>query len=192
MPYLFKNFNKISYDLKKNNKPVLVTNILNRFKFQEIIKNKQAIYYDYIVKDSDLPYSVAHKFYGDASLDWLIYLINDIIDPLYDWPLNQNKLEAMIRSKYGSVSEAMKNVHHYEQILSQQKEIVDSNNKKRIIKERSIVVDLTTYNSLTPTSRRSVSNYQNEVNINESKRKIKLLDDKYLNSVLNEFKLVLT
>ena len=85
----------------------------------------------------------------------------------------------------------MKGVHHYEQILSPQKEIVDSNNKKRIIKERTIVVDLTTYNSLTPTSRKSVSNYQNEVNLNEDKRKIKLLDERYLNTILNEFKLVL-
>ena len=191
MPYLFKNFNRVNYDLKKNNKPVVLTNILNRFKIQEIVKNKQAVYYDYIVKDSDFPYSVAHKYYGDPSLDWIIFLVNDIVDPLYDWPLNENKLEGLIKSKYGSISEAMKGVHHYEQILSPQKEIVDSNNKKRIIKERTIVVDLTTYNSLTPTSRKSVSNYQNEVNLNEDKRKIKLLDERYLNTILNEFKLVL-
>ena len=191
MSYFFTNFNKVSYDLKKNNKPVVLTNILNRFKIQEIIKKKQAVYYNYVVKDSDLPYSVADKFYGDPTLDWIIFLTNDIVDPLYDWPLNQNKLENLIKSKYGSISEAQKNVHHYEQILSQQKEIVDSNNKKRIIKERTIVVDLTTYNSLTPTSRRLVTNYQNEINLNEAKREIKLLDSNFVGPILNEFKLVL-
>ena len=38
MPFYFEQFPTISYDVKKNNRPVNVQNILLRYKVKEILK----------------------------------------------------------------------------------------------------------------------------------------------------------
>jgi len=57
-----------------------------------------------------------------------------------------------------------------------------------IVPEKVIVVDETTYNTLTATERREVSNYTYEERLNESKRTIKILEKEYLNQFLDEAK----
>ena len=69
MPYLFRSFPKVNYSLKKNKNFELLTNITLRFKVRDIIKNRTAIYFDYVVKDSDRPDIIASKYYDDPSLD---------------------------------------------------------------------------------------------------------------------------
>ena len=47
------------------------------------------------------------------------------------------------------------------------------------------MVDATTFASLGVTEKESISKYQYEVELNDSKRQIKVLDPLYLSSVLN-------
>ena len=82
MPFYFNSFNTVEYDLKKNDKPVVLTNITNRYKMKKLLQDKGVIFYEYYVKDSDRPDIIAQKFYGDGSLDWIIFLTNDIVDPM--------------------------------------------------------------------------------------------------------------
>ena len=96
MAFNFRPFPKIEYDIKKNKLTLLLTNVTARYKIRDVLKNKVAIYYDYIVKDSDRPDLIAYKYYDDETLDWLIYLVKDIIDPYYDWPLQQDAFEKYI------------------------------------------------------------------------------------------------
>ena len=81
MAFYFRPFPKIDYDIKKNKLPLLLTNVTARYKIRDVLKSKVAIYYDYLIKDSDRPDLIAYKYYDDETLDWLIYLVNDIIDP---------------------------------------------------------------------------------------------------------------
>ena len=81
MAYYFKEFPKTRYSLKKNNNFELLTNITLRYKLRNSIKKRTAVYYDYVVKDSDRPDIIAEKYYEDSRLDWVIFLVNDIIDP---------------------------------------------------------------------------------------------------------------
>lgn len=58
-------------------------------------------FYTYTVLEGERADIVAYKQYGDSSLDWVIYLSNNIIDPYYDWPLSPDDLSAYLQDKYG-------------------------------------------------------------------------------------------
>jgi hypothetical protein len=77
-----------------------VTNIISRFGFEKELKNNSSAFYKYSVKDSDTPEIIASKFYDNSERHWIVLLFNDIIDPQYDWPLNNNTLISFIDNKY--------------------------------------------------------------------------------------------
>lgn len=56
---------------------------------------------------------ISDAYYNDAELDWMLYLANDIVDPYYEWFLDENEFQAYILDKYGSVEYAMKKVKFY-------------------------------------------------------------------------------
>ena len=90
-------------------------------------------------------------------------------------------LENYIISKYGSLATAHATVHEYRKILNEQSRFFDGT----VVPKRTLVIDETTYNTLSETSRESISKYQYEVDLNDSKRQIKVLDPAYLNDILN-------
>ena len=187
MAYLFKNFPTVEYDLKKNKKPIVLTNVMLRFKITDAIQRGTAIYYDYAVQEGETASMIAHRLYGDSTLDWLIYMINDVVDPLYDWPMAYDDFVNYVKSKYGSVSVALQTVHHYEKIINEGK-IIDGD---VAIPKRVVKVDQTTYNSLSPSERREVDSYTYEDEENEAKRQIILLDPAFVTQITNEVKNVL-
>ena len=176
MSFYFEPFPKTLY-----NKLEVVTNIMLRFKIVERLKSIRTNYFDFSVEEGERPDIVAQKIYKRADLDWLILLINDIIDPNFDWPLSFNTLEKYIISKYGSLATAHATVHEYRKILNEQSRLFDGT----VVPKRTLVVDATTFASLGVTEKESISKYQYEVELNDSKRQIKVLDPLYLSSVLN-------
>jgi len=180
MAEYFSPFPKVQYDIKKNGNPVLLTNITVRFKIQQALQSRKVVYYTYEVQDGDRPDVIADIYYKDTYLDWLVILVNDIIDPLFEWPLDSQAFENFIRKKYGSVSAARAEVHHYEKILNPQSKLYDGT----IIPERTVVVDETTYETLSSGSRRLVSAYDYELNLNDGRRNIYLLDSAYVTDIL--------
>ena len=186
MAFYFRPFPKIEYDIKKNKLPLLLTNVTARYKIRDVLKSKVAIYYDYIVKDGDRPDLIAYKYYDDETLDWLIYLVNDIIDPYYDWPLKQDAFEKYMRSLYGSTSVARATVYEYRKILNDQSVLFDGT----IIPERYVVVDLNTYNGLATDARREVDAYEYYEELNNKKRQIKILDKRFATSIKSEVELI--
>ena len=186
MPYLFRSFPKVNYSLKKNKNFELLTNITLRFKVRDIIKNRTAIYFDYVVKDSDRPDIIASKYYDDPTLDWIIFLVNDIVDPYYDWPLNDESFDSYMRTLYGSTAEAKSTVFEYRKIINNQSVRFDG----KIIPKRTVVVDLNTYNSLAATDREQISAYDYYFEQNAEKRKIKILDKQFVSSLVREVDLI--
>ena len=186
MPYLFRSFPKVNYSLKKNKNFELLTNITLRFKVRDIIKNRTAIYFDYVVKDSDRPDIIASKYYDDPTLDWIIFLVNDIVDPYYDWPLNDESFDSYMRTLYGSTAEAKSTVFEYRKIINNQSVRFDG----KIIPKRTVVVDLNTYNSLPATDREQISAYDYYFEQNVEKRKIKILDKQFVSSLVREVDLI--
>jgi len=184
MAYYFRPFPLTTYDIKKNDKSTLLTNITTRFKILEAFERQEAVYYDYSVKDGERADTIAFKYYEDSSLDWIIYLTNNIIDPQFDWPLSSTSLNRYIIKKYGSVTAAMEETHHYEQIL-QQHEVLFDGTIIPVIREE---IDLTTYGALSSSEKRIVTSYEYEQELNESKRSIKLLSADFIAPLLSQVK----
>jgi len=184
MAHFFRNHPKVSYDLNKDNTPINVQNPLVRFIYKEALKDKATWYYTHDMAPGQSLQYIAERYYGDSRLDWVLMITNDILDPVYDLPLDYNDFIAYIRSKYGSVPEAQAKVKHYEQIIAEQTKLTDGTIVPKIVQ----IVDETTYNTLTDSARREVDCYTYEDELNESKRTIKILRREFLPSVLASVK----
>ena len=182
MAFYFRPFDKVRYSLKKNNNPLLLTNITQRFKVRDALKQITAIYYDYVVQDHDRPDLVAFKYYEDETLDWLLFLINDIVDPYYDWPMDQRTFNNYMKSLYGSVDSAKSTVFEYRKILNDTSHLIDGT----VIPKRTVVVDTNTFNSLAPAVRETIYAYNYYDELNDAKRRIRILDKDYVGVVIRE------
>lgn len=186
MPFLFQEFPKVNYDIKKNGKLETVTNIMLRFKITQAIQSRKVVYYDYTVQEGDRPDIIAYKYYEDSTLDWLVLMANNIIDPVYDWPLNSRSFEKFIIDKYGSLATAHSTVHEYRKIITQQSVLFDGS----VVPKRTLVVDQTTFSGLGATEKESISKYQYEEELNDNKREIKLVDSDFVANIINQYESV--
>jgi hypothetical protein len=84
----------------------IVTNVIAKVKFDQSVQENLAIFYPYTVIQGERADQIAARVYDDPTLDWIIYLSNDITDPYYDWPLSQEQFNKYIIAKYGSLSKA--------------------------------------------------------------------------------------
>jgi hypothetical protein len=182
MSNYFSYFPTSLEDLTQNGKYQEVTNILRRFKIRNILKEDLHVYYDYDIKAGDRPDTIAKKYYGDSAYAWIVLHYNDITDPFFQWPLFNTDFDDYIKGKYGSAKQAQETVYEYRQIITPKQTLEDGT----VVEERYAVIDETTYSSLDPTKRVSVSSYDYEIEKNEIKRRIKLLDKRYLNQIKGE------
>lgn len=54
----------------------------------------------YVIKDGDTPRSLANLLYENEYYDWVICVLNNIVNPYYDWPLSEDSFYEMIEQKY--------------------------------------------------------------------------------------------
>lgn len=122
-----------------NETPKLATNILSRVRFNSNITTNASVFYKYQLQDGDTPEIVAFKEYGDATLHWIICMINDLSDPLFDLPLTPIALESKILKQYGfnNISLAFSTTHHYE--LEVEDTLIEVNGPTTVTKNTSIV-----------------------------------------------------
>tara|TARA_R110000772_G_scaffold7228_3_gene24733 strand:+ start:1475 stop:2050 length:576 start_codon:yes stop_codon:yes gene_type:complete len=187
MSEYFTYFPTIEHDLTNVGQKVTLTNVLRRFIVRNDLQERTDIFYKYNVQEGDRPDIIAEKYYGDADLAWLVLHFNDIKDPIFEFPLFGRNFDNYIKGKYGSVLSARAEVHEYRRILQEKEVKFDGT----IIPERYVVVDLTTYNTLNPTARRTIYKYDWEEELNEKKREIKILDKRYTDKVRDEIETVL-
>ena len=187
MPHFFQNFPTIEYDLGRTGVIQNIQNPLVRFKLLDILKSKSALYYKHIVEEGQSPQYIADNYYDDVTLDWVLFLVNDIYDVLYDWPMDYQTFVAFIKSKYTSIESALREVHHYEHIIQEQTTLFDGT----IVPEETLTVDKTTYDALGINEKREVSNYTFEERKNDDKRSIKVLQREFLDQFLAEAESVL-
>ena len=178
----FNYFPKIKY----NN--LTSVNLLSKVSLIREYNKVYSRFYTYSVKDGERPDMIAYKEYDDASLDWVIYLVNEIVDPYSDWVMDYNNFIIYLEDKYGVNAQKLKSVlidssiHHYyyKGLASDTQEIISSYN---------YTMNKETYDRLgSPTGwvAKSIFDYENE--LNESKRNIKLLRSNYINEFKTQFK----
>ena len=91
-----------------------VTDIFARVRMLDSVINNISVYYTYDVSDGDTPDGIASKYYSDPDRAWIILFTNKVIDPYFDWPLNQDELEQLMVNNYGSISNALITTDHIE------------------------------------------------------------------------------
>ena len=161
----FSQFPTIYYDVTGDGTTTEIKDILLRVKVRDYVKNNRAWFAKYIISDGVTPEMVAFNIYGRAAYHWIVLLFNQITNPYYDWPLKRKDFFAFITSKYSNPSA----VHHYE--IPQQSG--DTNVK---IKVESTVAGAV-----------EVTNQEYEENLQEKKRKIRILKPEFVGRFTTEF-----
>ncbi len=65
MTFFFKNHPSVSYDVQKNGISHTVQNPLVRFKIQELLKSRSALYYTHDIEEAQTVQFIADKYYDD-------------------------------------------------------------------------------------------------------------------------------
>jgi hypothetical protein len=210
----FNSFPLVVASDYKNN-AILLTNLMARVDIIPSLLKNPLLFYSYDLKDSDRPDILAHKYYDDSDKYWMVLYANEIMDPLYDWPLTSQQFDAYLKNKYSEaaggdafvLSYTTSTVQEYRKIIT----TYDSTSLETTIK--TVVVDLTTYNSITAgsttqtffkiingiststgasvtrtLSKSAVSIYDYELELNEAKQSIKLINSAYSNQLENDLK----
>ena len=191
MANYFRNIPNVQYDINgtEPNQYRAVTNIMKRVKFRPSVIENISDYYPYRVREGERPDIVSHQKYGTVAYSYLILLLNDIVDPLFDWPLHTRQFENYIIEKYGSISTAQTTNKYYYQIV--RSEVARTGTSERI-PEVKIIVDLTTYNTLDASVKSSQTVYDWEDELNDNKRDIKLINPNFIQDIDYEVKRTLS
>ena len=182
MANYFRNLPKVKYDINgaEPNKFLNVTNIMKRISFKPSVIEDISDYYPYRVKDGERLDILSFQKYGTVAYAYLIMLVNDITDPLFDWPLSSQQFEKYITNKYGSVSSAMNTTKYYYQII--RAEVARTGTSERIPAVK-FIVDQTTYDALGIGDRSTQSQYEWEDELNDNKRDIKLINAAFIQDI---------
>lgn len=90
-----------------------VRNITQRATVLTSVYNSPVLYYPYDIQQGERPDNIADRYYKDEYQGWIIHLTNKVIDPYYDWYLDQATFEDFIVKKYGSYVDAVSKVKYY-------------------------------------------------------------------------------
>jgi hypothetical protein len=158
----FKDFPKFIYDFNygTNSKTSVVTDITRNIRFRKEIFSSVAYYDEYDLVDGETPEIIAEKIYGNAEYHWILMVANDKYDYISDFPLAEQQLTRHIQEVYGSTANNVK--HH----VNADGYIVNSNAPGAV----------------------AVTFAQHERNVNETKRRIKIISPQLVNSILKNFK----
>lgn len=122
-----------------NDETIIVKNLFKRAKLREDIENVVTAFEYYNIEEDERPDQVAQKLYGDPELDWVVLIVNNIVNVQNDWPISKDSFDNYLLSKYGSTEELYK-IRHYETI-----ELKDSFG--RVVLPAKLLVDESFYNT---------------------------------------------
>jgi hypothetical protein len=175
---------------------MILTNLLARANIVPEALKSPLLYYTYDIQEGDTPEIIAHKYYGDSYRYWIVLFANQIIDPLWDWPLSGSNFNKYIVDKYTEFN-PYSTIHHYEKIIKQTDINTNTTTTNMVIisEDEYNMIDNTTHTYTLPTgvvsvtiTGRAVDYYTNELELNESKRSIQLLNKNYVNEFESELK----
>jgi hypothetical protein len=209
MAKFFKYFPKTPYTLSPDNIDYL-TNITSKVSFEKEFRDNSVVYYEYLISDGETPDIIAHKIYGSSERHWIILLLNEILNPQFDWPLSDSSLKKYIDVKYQSeqyannstegagTNWAQTNIKTYlrvetktntklNEVLSIEKTSLTQNAYANLTSSSSNYTLQDGTELTIDITKESLSYYNYEVEENENKRSIKILKPEFVPIVENEF-----
>ena len=171
----FRYYPKIAYDIRgveDDKRDDFVTNILARvlvkchgWKDVDGSSHEALVatceFEKHIIVDGEKPEILAHQLYGDPELHWIILYANgaSFLNPYYDWPMTNFDLQKFVDKKYDNINAT----HHYEDADGYE---VDSD-----------VANATV-----------ITNFKHEEVVNDAKRMIRIIQPRYVDLIVDEFK----
>ena len=163
----FTRFPTIMYDPAGDGSAKVITNIMSRVRLRASMKKEIIMLDKYRVKENETPEIVADRHHGSVYYHWVVMLVNNISDVNHDWVKSTRQLQKYLQSKYTEAQ--LTQAHHYE--------IPQSSGDTTV----NIQVPQGTSDAVT------ITNYEYETALNESKREIDLLRNDYLEFFIEEF-----
>lgn len=103
----FEKFQTVQYS------NTAVKDITQRAVFVASVYNNPLFYYPYDVAEGERPDMIADRYYKDQYQAWQLYLANKVVDPYYDWYIDQATFDQFIMKKYGSLATAVTKIKYY-------------------------------------------------------------------------------
>jgi hypothetical protein len=175
---------------------IQVKNFFKRGKIRPDIFKNLMFFEKYKIIGDNRPDNVAFEYYGDANLDWIVLISNNILNIQTEWPLTQTSFDNYLFEKYKVVGDSetdtynriYNGIHHYETVKA-------TNTSGTILVQEGLRVDsnysltyydefVSGYSTIYPVV--PITNYEYEEKIEENKRNIFLLKPKYLNIIIDD------
>ena len=160
----FQKFPAMYYDFTGPDGEVvskIVTDITLNVRARKALVQAAVLYDTYDIKDGETPEVVASKFYGVSLYHWIIMLLNERYNVVTDWPMPSSAIEPYAVKKYGA--NHLYDIHHW-------------------VNPKGFEVSSTTLYA-TP-----VTNLDHEININDKKRRIKIVSPDVLQQLLKQLR----
>jgi len=204
MAKYFRNFPKTFYIKDSSSNLVFVTNITSRFSFEKDFRENTAVFYKYEIQDSDTPEIIASKVYGSPDRHWIILMMNEKLDPQFDWPLSNRTLNRYIEKKYiasantGETGLFWSKTNNHSYYKTEKRTTISTNTSI----ETKVEISASEYANLSSSTTNTTLNdgsiiqvdivknvltyYQYEVELNEEKRTINILKPEFITAVEDE------
>ena len=155
-----------------------IVNITQRAKIAERLRQHTTTMHDYVIGDHERPDTVAQNVYGSVKYTWIVLLMNNIVS-LYDWPMTNSEFELYLIGKYGSLTNSQNQGTRTDAAWSAAKFYYTTEGDR---------VDATTYAGLG--TRQGITNtpYTQEVEDNDARRIIKVVNRQFLPDILSKLK----
>jgi hypothetical protein len=208
MAEYFKYFPRDFYQLSNNSTSLeVVTNITSRVSLDSSLKDNASSYYEYVLQEGDTPENLSFKFYGKSTNHWIILMMNDIVNPQFDWPLDDSSLKNFINKKYNEIADtantSLSGLEWSKQNIKSYFKIIERRNvSSRYVTRETIEIDANSYANISNTvtdvtlqdgssvvlieDKGYVSYFDYELNLNEVKRTIRILKPEYVPLVEKE------
>lgn len=168
---------------------VRVKNVFRRAKLRDDLKGVTTIFQKYEISDGGRPDTVANELYNNPGYDWIVLTVAGITNVRDQWPLSSEQLYQYSIDKYGE--QYLTSIHHYETT-----EVKDS--KGRLLMPAGKIVD-SNFSFRNPESPAEtfypvtgVTNYEYETKLNEEKRTIFVLQQRYIQTFINDTRRIMT
>lgn len=173
----------------------LYTNLMARVSIMPALLKNPLVYYEYDIQEGDTPEIIAHKYYGNSYRYWIVLFANQILDPLWDWPMNNRVFYEYVSNKYPN-NNIYSDIHHYEKVITKTDiqtgtVTIDTVNVSQedynLLFDTIQLLDLPTGSVKVEITKNAVSIFEYETILNDKKRTIRLLNSTYASQLENEF-----
>lgn len=178
MPNLYSKYPKIDYKFADGTTRTL-TDINIKYGLSELVKSTSDAFYPFVYREQDRPDILADKYYDSDNFYWLVLLSNGIFDVQHDLPIKHDDFNKVLVNKYKADALSAGYTENLDDVLGYCFETIHHYEDKD-----GYIIDFDSFLTLGQT--KSVTIFDYEFKLNESKRAIKFVEASRASTVQSE------